>query len=127
MGIFYSYLKYISCTLALDKFRLTMSENVDCFVVQIKEGFDTANPIGRRPVVTQDVLVKSQVAGYLMYLQQPAVLLFGPVLADPFFGLMIMLHCVFHQHDCVSTVVRLQETKDLATRGGETRDDPQIL
>ena len=104
-----------------------MSENVDCFVVQIKEGFDTANPIGRRPIVTQDVLVKSQVAGYLMDLQQPAVLLFGPVLADPFFGLMIMLHCVFHQHDCVSTVVRLQETKDLATRGGETRDDPQIL
>ena len=43
-----------------------MSENVDCFIVQIKEGFYTANPIGRGSVMAQDIFVESQVAWNLM-------------------------------------------------------------
>ena len=112
-------------------FDLTMSEYVDCFVVQIKQGFDTANPIGLRPVVTQDILVKSQVTRDLIYLEQLPVVLFRAWIftaaSDPFFGLMIMLHCVFHQHDCDSTVRSVCSTRRKTMPREETRDDPQIL
>lgn len=113
-------------------FDLTMSEYVDCFVVQIKQGFDTANPIGLRPVVTQDILVKSQVTRDLIYLEQlPVAVLFRALIftaaSDPFFSLMIMLHCVFHQHDCDSTVRSVCSTRRKTMPREETRDDPQIL
>ena len=60
--------------------------------------------------MTQDILVKSQVTGDLVDLEQlPVIILLAgsgivTVATDPFFGLMIMLHCVFHQHDCTTVV-----------------------
>ena len=54
---------------------LTMSEYVDSFVVQIKEGFEASYPIVWGPIMVEDIFVEPQMTWNLMNIQQFAIFL----------------------------------------------------